>query len=345
MKLKHRIRNIYWKLSKIFLNRKHLFWRHTIVNDFKFKQGKTIPLDNYSPISPIKVHDKKRVVCICDGKIRQGGLADRLRGIVSVYEVCKEQGIDFKLIFNSPFELSQFLVPNKVNWQIQEDELNYNPKVTDICYIYNLSGTIYEAKKQKLWFHKEFKKAYREYHVRTNAKFSFYSDYATLFNELFKLSPRLQASIDKQKEILGTDYISTSFRFMNLLNDFNETAGVEKDLTKAEIETLINKNLEQIHHLHNKYPDKRILVNSDSATFLQRAVKFDYVYTIPGNITHIDGDNNSDEYSTYEKTFLDFFMIANAERIFLLRTGLMYNSGYPLSASMIYNKPFEKIEF
>jgi hypothetical protein len=38
-------------------------------------------------------------------------------------------------------------------------------------------------------------------------------------------------------------------------------------------------------------------------------------------------------------------MIANAEKIYLLRTEQMYDSGYPFAASKIYNKPFEKIEF
>lgn len=345
MKLSLRIRNIYWKISKMFLNRKQLFWRCAQVQDYEFKQGKIIPLDKYSKTAPIKQHDKKRVVCICDGKIRQGGLADRLRGIISVYQVCKELGIDFKLIFNSPFELTSFLVPNKVDWEINENDLNYNTKVTDICHIDTKTNSEYESNKQKKWFRKELKKDYKEFHIRTNAIFSYDGDYTTLFNELFKLSPRLQASIDKQKEILGTDYISTSFRFMNLLSDFNETAGVKDCLTEAEKENLITRNIKQIEILHDKNPGKRILVNSDSCTFLQRAAKLDYVYTIPGNITHIDGKNNSDEYSAYEKTFLDFFMIANAEKIYLMRTGQMYNSGYPLAASKIYNRPFEKIEF
>ena len=284
-------------------------------------------------------------MCIYDGKIKNGGLADRLRGIVSVYEVCKELDIELKIIFNSPFELSSFLVPNKVDWTIERKDLNYNTNVTDICYIDTKTGSAYEAKRQKQWFRKEFKKRYKEFHIRTNAIFAYDGDYSTLFNELFRLSPRLQASIDKQKEILGTDYISTSFRFMNLLCDFNETVVMQDTLTEKEKETLIARNIEQIEKLHANNPGKRILVNSDSSTFLQRASELDYVYTIPGNITHIDGKNNSDEYSAYEKTFLDFFMIANAEKIYLMRTGQMYSSGYPLAASKIYNKPFEKIEF
>ena len=339
------IRNIKWRLSKIFLSKEQRSWQNAKKRNLSFKKGEIAPLDKYSASAPIKCHENKRAICVYDGKIKNGGLADRLRGIVSVYEVCKEQNIDFKILFTAPFRLSEYLVPNNVDWNIKEHELNYNTTIIDICYIDTQTGSDYEAKRQKQWFRREFKKRYKEFHVRTNALFSYDGDYPTLFNELFKPSPKLQSSIEKHKKILGTSYISTSFRFMNLLNDFNETVELHSKLTKEEQNELIAKNIEQLQLLHNKFPNKRILVNSDSTTFLQTAAKLDYVYVIPGNITHIDGKNKENEYKAYEKTFLDFFMIVNAEKIYLMRTGQMYNSGYPFAASKIYNKPFEKIEF
>lgn len=339
------ITNIKWRLSKIFLSKRQRVWNNVTLLNTKFRKGEIIPLDEYTTEAEEKQFNGKRVVCIYDGKIKNGGLADRLRGVVSVYEVCKEQKLDFKLLFNSPFTLTNFLVPNKVNWVIQSDELNYNPNITKICYIDTQAGSDYEAKKQKQWFKKEFKKRHKEFHVRTNATFSYMGDFSTHFNELFKPSSQLKASIEKQKEILGTDYISTSFRFMNLLGDFNETVELHDRLTKEEQKALIAKNIKQLQNLHNRYPERKILVNSDSTTFLQEAGKLNYVYIIPGNITHIDNKSISSEYQTYEKTFLDFFMIANADKIYLMRTGQMYNSGYPFAASKIYNRPFEKIEF
>lgn len=345
MTLSSLVRNIKWRLSKIFLSENQRLWQNVKKCNDDFRKGCIIPLEEYSTAAPVKNEAKKRVVCIYDGKIKNGGLADRLRGIVSVYEVCKKQSLDFKILFTSPFNLSDFLVPNSINWEIKESELNYNTDITDLCYIDTHTGSNYESKKQEQWFMREFKKKYQEFHVRTNATFSDNGDYSNLFNELFKPSPQLQSSIERQKKILGAGYISTSFRFMNLLDDFNETVELHSKLTKEEQNSLVANNIEQLQLLHNKYPDKRILTNSDSTTFLQAVTKLDYVYVIPGNITHIDGKNSSNGYETYEKTFLDFFMIANAERIYLLRTGQMYNSGYPFAASKIYNKPFEKIEF
>jgi hypothetical protein len=132
---------------------------------------------------------------------------------------------------------------------------------------------------------------------------------------------------------------------MNLLGDFNETFNLSGIVSNEGKEQLIARSIKQLYKLHEQHPSKKILVNSDSTTFLQRASALEFVYVIPGNVTHIDGNNENNKYETYEKTFLDFFMIANAERIYLLRTGGMYNSGYPFAASKIYNKPFEKIEY
>ena len=134
------IRNITWRLSRIFLSNEQHSWNKAKALNAQFKKGVIIPIDEYTSTVPVKQFDGKRVVCIYDGKIKNGGLADRLRGIVSVYEVCKELGIEFKLIFTSPFKLQQFLEPNNVDWRIAEQELNYSTKITDICYIFNNNG-------------------------------------------------------------------------------------------------------------------------------------------------------------------------------------------------------------
>lgn len=339
------IKNIKWRFSKLLFGQEKHNWHIVLLENKDFKKGYYIPLDEYTAKAPVKSTKCKKAVCLFDGKIKNGGLADRLRGIISIYEICKKTNCEFKIIFNHPFVLSQFLEPNTINWLMEQDDLSFNTKKTDICYIETLAGTQYEAKMQKEWFTKELSKNYSEFHIRTNAFFSYYSNYSELFHELFKISPRLQRQIDVQKEILGVHYLSASFRFLNLLNDFNEPFGRKKVLDENEKKSLVKSNLEQLEILHKKNPNRKILVNSDSTTFLNKAAELDFVYTIPGNITHIDGNNCSDEYLTYEKTFLDFFMIANAERIYLMRTGLMYNSGYPYAASKIYNRPFETIEF
>ncbi len=336
--------NILFKKIRFNIERKFFSWRVILKKNHDFKNGKIIPLNEYGQDRQI-IECRKRVICIYDNRISSNGLADRLRGIVSTYEVCKQMGLDFKLIFNSPFELNLFLMPNEVNWQISEEELNYNTNITDICYINSFKGNVAEGERQRKWFEEEFKKPYREFHVRTNAHFSYTGNFSELFHELFKFSPRLQTTINRTKAELGDLYVSTSFRFMNMLGDFNETAGIDAKLSNQEKETLISSCIEQIALLHKRHPEQRILVNSDSKTFLQRVSEIKYVYVNAGNITHVDAKDTDNGYETHEKTFVDFFMIANAEKIYLLQTGKMWNSGYPYAASKVYNKEFERIVF
>lgn len=140
------ITNIKWRFSKIFFSKEKCSWNNVKAQNKRFKKGEIISLDEYSTDIVIKQLNNKRIVCIYDGKIKSGGLADRLRGIISVYEICKEQNLDFKIVFTNPFKLSNFLVPNETDWKIKERELNYNTKVTDLCYIDTLTGSKSEGK-------------------------------------------------------------------------------------------------------------------------------------------------------------------------------------------------------
>ena len=342
MKFDSLIRKFKWNFAKYFFSNDKRLWQRVLFYNEDFKKGRIIPLNSYYT-KKIKQTGKK-VICIFDGKINSCGLADRIKGIISIFEICKEQGIDFKILFTHPFKLTTFLVPNKINWEIKECELNYNREITDICYIYSIAGTTFEADMQRKWFNKWFKSNKNEFHVRTNARTFNNATFEHNFDELFTIVPRLRESINRETKILGESYISTSFRFLNLMGDFNEP-GQGYVLNEFERNVLIERNIEQLQKLHEQHPTKKILVNSDSSIFLHEASRLNYVHTIPGTITHIGGENSGNEYETYEKTFLDFFMIANAEKIFLLKTGKMYRSGYPGIASLIKNRPFEIIEF
>lgn len=285
------------------------------------------------------------VISIFDGKIIAGGLADRLRGALSTYYVCKKTGKDFRLYFVSPFNLENYLLPNKYDWRCKKEELCYNENSTKVLILDTTQDSPYQREKQKQWLYCNIKNASGQCHVYSNALFSYDYEYKKLFEELFKPSERLKETIDFYLKDLGETYISISCRFLDLLGDFNETFGIKTPLTKQQKEELISKVICTIKKLHIDYPNRKILCNSDSSVFLKEVEKLEYTYVVPGEITHIDGKNDRDDYKMYEKTFVDFFLIANASHIFLLKTGSMHNSGYPLAASKIYNKPFETITF
>lgn len=219
--------------------------------------------------------------------------------------------------------------------------MNYNE--VEVIILETTSGKPWEAPKQKSWLRKKIKNSQKkEIHVYTNAFFSYEDHYSHYFHELFKLSNRLEHTYQQLCNQFGS-YISVSARFLDLIGDFKETFG-QGELPEKQKHIIITKNLEQINKLHLQFPNMKILVNSDSQTFLKAAQSFSFVIESPGIISHLDTSEMS-EYDYNEKTFIDFLLISNAEKIFLLKTGKMHKSGYPFAASLLNNKPFQIIQF
>ena len=330
------------KVEELFKHPDSDVWHKVLKDMRRYRMYENRFSDGYFYSKPFTLNKKKRVVCLYDPLVKNGGWADRLRGILSVYHVCRKRNIEFKILFTHPFDLERYLLPNKVQWGIAAKELDYNLNCTDLCYMPARTGREYEMRKQEKWFKKEFKRKYGEFHVRTNAAFSYKYDYAALFNELFRPSPLLVELLDKQKRLIGCDYISVSFRFLDLLGDFNETCSRGIILSEQERQELIAKCIRQIELLHEKHPQYKVLVNSDSKTLLQTADKLDYTYIVPGEISHVDSPEQV-EANLHDKTITDFFMIGNAQSVYLVVADKMYESGFPYAASRLYNRPFNKI--
>lgn len=318
-----------WYIERLRVTRSY----HKRLSPF-YSQKEAIPSDGVS-----------FVVNIFDGKIQVGGLADRLRGILSTYYICKKTGRSFKLHFVSPFNLELYLVPNQYDWRCKESELCFDKNYTCVLPIFTTQEGLYQQKKLEQWLYNQISRTDRQCHVYTNAFFSYDYDYKQLFFELFKPSDALRQTLDHYSGILGESYISISCRFLDLLDDFNETQAINASLTDVEKRALIERVLYEIDKLHLQYPNRTILCNSDSVTFLNEAAKMAYTYVVPGEITHLEGVVKRDDYQLYEKTFVDFFLIAKASHIYLLKTGLMYDSGFPYAASKLYGNPFDKIVF
>ncbi|WP_146212761.1 hypothetical protein [Dysgonomonas alginatilytica] len=51
-------------------------------------------------------------IYIADGRVNHGGLADRLRGLVSLFDYCQMKGLQFKANFNDYFVLKSYLIEN-----------------------------------------------------------------------------------------------------------------------------------------------------------------------------------------------------------------------------------------
>ena len=82
--------------------------------------------NEYKTLTNVNGGGKKIVIFFIDGKTIHGGLSDRLRGLFSTYYYCLKEGIDFKVFWTYPFNLQDYLEPNKVNWLIEGKAISHN---------------------------------------------------------------------------------------------------------------------------------------------------------------------------------------------------------------------------
>lgn len=290
--------------------------------------------EHYSENSPT-IRNKNEIICTFDGSMHHGGIGDRIRGIVSVYEFCKRNNRIFKINFYDPFDLSMFLIPNKYDWKINRDNISMNSNEA-VPVIFDCDLNFFEKYIHKKIMKQEFVQN-KQIHVYTNT-YCYDKYYTQNFNELFKPSPILQQAINNQLNCINGEYITISFRFCQLLGEFDKD--VYRPLSQEKQVLLISKSKEVIFKLKKKHPEcSKIVITSDSNNFINAIQDIPFVYLIPGEITHSNytADNNS-----HLKTFLDFYIIANAKKVYMARTKIMYKSGFAYRAAKINNIPFEE---
>lgn len=278
-------------------------------------------------------------VYVADGSTAHGGISDRLRGITGVYQYCKSRNIPFRIYFVHPFNLDQFLIPNKYNWKLRDNEFVRNNKVG--FRFFNAYSHMWE--KKNIYF-SLLDSHRKQVHCYTNVTIN-ESNMHTYFNELFQPSDILQQALDKCLIAIQGGYVSITFRFQNLLGDLHERYAVELP-TDKEKKDYINHCLsaiEKVHETNKDFYDK-VLVTADSQIFLSYAKKLPYVYVVPGKVTHIDfpGDNTG---MAHIKDFLDLFMISKANHVYFYCYGRMYHSShFSRTAALIGNKPYTMLQ-
>lgn len=279
------------------------------------------------------------LISVIDSRRKTKGLTDRFKGIISVYALAKANNVPFRCVFNHPMELTDFLVPNEYDWVPKPEELSQS--VWDVRFrimskqppLSRLT-TLFPLQNQVLIYAKV------DYLTLINQKYNQQYKWGQLFNELFKPTKILEDQLQFHlKAINDTGFIACVFRFQNLLGDFKEYHF--QPLPEAERQQLIDKNIRALEQIANQY-GVRVLVTSDSATFTTAANLLDEVYIIPGRVVHID--NVSDAGSeVYLKSFVDFFTLSRAQKIYSIGTKIMYKTDFPKYAAEVYGVPFERI--
>lgn len=295
------------------------------------------------------VNSRKTIVFMCDGMVKHGGLADRFRGIISSYMFAKMHGLDFKIYWTSPFILEEYLLPNKHDWRISAEQLEYNPKVAVCLYMdsffkrFNLDKNWEAADQEKRYGDFIAKHPHAlQYHLYSNAHFGD-TNYNVLFNELFCLHPRLDKELKSCLNEIGDNYIAMTFRFQQLLGDFKDACGGE-ELSISEQKRWIEDSIALIrkHYDVNKQNISKVLITSDSMRFLYESSKLPFVYTPKGIVNHIDTKRMG---GMADKEFLDLFILSHSTHIYICHRNPMFLSGFPQNAAFIGNVPIDVLEF
>lgn len=276
-------------------------------------------------------------IAMIDGRILHGGMSDRFKGIISFYYYCLSKGIDFRINYSSPYYITDYLVPNKYDWTIDQKDIPNS--------IFNVRPFIATAEMGSRLLRLNTNKTILYYGNRdiSRSATSPYANYnwGETFKFLFKPSDFLQSQINIIKSEIGNNYISAVFRFQNLLGDF-----VEYDFKPIEREgekrNLILRCLNELEKLHLRYPDMSILVTSDSSLFLQEAKKLNFVYIIRGQVKHVEAISSDKDFNQL-KFFLDFFILSDSKMIFSIVIDKMFPSEFPLYAAKINNIPFIRV--
>ena len=314
---------------------KALYWIHSGKGFHKYEQDL---VNKFYSVSPCDELIERNVIVMIDGRQIHGGLSDRVRGICSVYGFCKENNIPFYINHIYPFNLQDYLQPNLVDWVIDSGSIIYNTNVAKpVC----VNDWMFSANLHKYYL-RNVSKEHKQIHLYTNAYFDD-ANFRCNFNELFKPSPTLQSEIEQNIQAINGDFIAMVFRFQQLLGDFKETG--YQILAKDEQDELIAICLNKVKELYDTFHRTvKVLVTSDSNIFLIEVNKLDFVYIIPGQVVHMDHTADA-SFDTYMKSFVDLFLLSKAKKIYLMKSGQMYMSGFAKRAAMVNDILYEEIIF
>lgn len=284
------------------------------------------------------------VVFVVDGFLNHGGLTDRFNGIISTYAICKAKNLNFRIKWDYPFPLQDYLNTNEYDWRLQNSDIFALNRHSKSVIVLNdpKSEALFSLSRDK------------QYHVyansniidQVNRRYKKKYVWSDLFNELFKPGEELSEELSFHTSRFKRDYIGVVFRFQQLLGDFKE--GNYKVLPDNLRESLINKCVTETLKIRDSKKIYDVLVTSDSLTYLARINNEKNIYTIPGKVVHITFSEH-EEKKVYLKSFVDLYMLSKTQKVYSVITkemtidGHLFLTTFPEYAAKIGKVEFERV--
>ena len=315
---------------KCFLRANGFYKRYlqTRVNDFRYFYRSCRYYVKYYSFKADKEVTGNTLYFILDPEIRHPGLADRFKVIVGSYYIARINGFDFKIIFETPFHLIDYVDVNRCDWFADRQALSFSLRNSRVI-AYNGGGKI-----------PRLNRAVRQYHIYSYIGYDILASnripeykklWGELFNTLFKPNRHLQSCI-AATGFERERYIAVHLRFVNALEKFEE--GQFNDLCEADQENLIRRCIAGIETIRQENNDMPLVVFSDSVVFLNR-VRSLPVHVLDGPVAHISYVHDPEATM---KTFLDFYLISHAKRIYMILAPETYHSVFSYYAALAGDK-------
>lgn len=279
---------------------------------------------------PVRAKNRNVYYCLFETHKKHSGVGDRLKTVISQYNIAKANGYQFKLFWETPFKLSEYLAP-KQGWEMNWGDLEYS--LFDTKIISEVSWRrISQLKKDK---------QYHCYRYAGNSISRTMPDtgykWSDLFNELFEPSDKLLQAY-KNTGVKEKSYIAIHSRFCNALEKFENTYMDNHIESQEEREALIGRCKKGIMEIKDANPDKEVYVLSDSRVFLDSLNDLPVKTLNHDNVGHVSENGNAD---TYLKTFLDLYFISKATAVYRLQAPeLLSYSGFAQVAAFMGDVPF-----
>lgn len=253
-----------------------------------------------------------------------GGFADRLRGVLSLIENCKNLNINYFIKFTKPFNLNKYYSYKEYSENERSNVSNHSH-----CAMTILSGLSSKGIEDVLTVAKN---KYEFITIYTHV-FNYFNK--STFTDNFKKTEYFSNEYQKYKKVIGDDYVSVSFRFVNSLGDFDDTSSWNQTLDEEQQQYLMDRCKNELREFIAIKNFNAVLVLSDSTKFLNYVKDIPHVYVFPDFIAHVGKHkSNTNDERCFLKTLIDFNLIADAKESYRFQTEHLYHSAFPRVASM-----------
>ncbi len=262
--------------------------------------------------------------------IKHAGLADRIKAVISLYNIAKLNNYEFCFSWTTPFDIETYLSVKK-NVLFKKEELEYSIFDTEIISEVN-------------WRDNTYLKPNKQYHCYIysgNAMPYVFENTGLKWNDLFTelfLPQKVITDYIESLNIKRHTFVSVHFRFVNALEHFENTFFDNYIESELEKQNLIKKCHRAIRDIIAENLEKQVFVFSDSSVFLNSLMSLPVKVLEHDNLAHVSERSDKDSIL---KSFVDLYVMSMSSAVYRIRAKELYNfSEYSLLAARIGDVPF-----